>query len=182
MNPAALGTAISFAKFIFLPHQKQEDPGKTKIQSSFWAAVILLIGGLILANVVYYEAYTVANIVKPLGTIFLGWLAYFAIFRHTVFKLPRLLEQFNHLIGMMSLMLILLFWVVLARLGATIAAIVGIELAIRGHLSPGGGFAVGVAGGTAISRRQIRNIDCKKQSTFQSILEPDPKSAVFQLR
>lgn len=40
--------------------------------------------------------------------------------------------------------------IILARLGATIAAIVGIELAIRGHLSPGGGFAAGVAGGTAI--------------------------------
>jgi multicomponent Na+:H+ antiporter subunit B len=40
--------------------------------------------------------------------------------------------------------------IVLARLGATIAALVAIELAIRGHLSPGGGFAAGVAGGTAI--------------------------------
>ncbi|NEQ88631.1 MAG: cation:proton antiporter [Moorea sp. SIO2I5] len=40
--------------------------------------------------------------------------------------------------------------IVLARLGAMIAALVGIELAIRGHLSPGGGFAAGVAGGTAI--------------------------------
>jgi multicomponent Na+:H+ antiporter subunit B len=40
--------------------------------------------------------------------------------------------------------------VLLARLGATIAALVGIELAIRGHLTPGGGFAAGVAGGTAI--------------------------------
>lgn len=40
--------------------------------------------------------------------------------------------------------------IVLARLGATIAAMVCIELAIRGHLSPGGGFAAGVAGGTAI--------------------------------
>lgn len=40
--------------------------------------------------------------------------------------------------------------VILARLGATISALVGIELAIRGHLSPGGGFAAGVAGGTAI--------------------------------
>ncbi|MFQ4139826.1 Na(+)/H(+) antiporter subunit B [Nodosilinea sp. PGN35] len=40
--------------------------------------------------------------------------------------------------------------IVLARLGATIAALVGIELSIRGHLSPGGGFAAGVAGGTAI--------------------------------
>ena len=40
--------------------------------------------------------------------------------------------------------------VILARLGATITALVGVELAIRGHLSPGGGFAAGVAGGTAI--------------------------------
>ncbi|GAB4233138.1 MAG: Na(+)/H(+) antiporter subunit B [Elainellaceae cyanobacterium] len=40
--------------------------------------------------------------------------------------------------------------IVLARLGATIASLVSIELAIRGHLSPGGGFAAGVAGGTAI--------------------------------
>jgi multicomponent Na+:H+ antiporter subunit B len=40
--------------------------------------------------------------------------------------------------------------IVLARLGATIAALVCIELGIRGHLSPGGGFAAGVAGGTAI--------------------------------
>ena len=40
--------------------------------------------------------------------------------------------------------------IILARLGATISAIVAIELAIRGHLSPGGGFAAGVAGGTAI--------------------------------
>lgn len=41
--------------------------------------------------------------------------------------------------------------VVLARFGATIATLVAIELAIRGHLSPGGGFAAGVAGGTAIA-------------------------------
>lgn len=40
--------------------------------------------------------------------------------------------------------------IVLARFGATIAALVAIELSIRGHLSPGGGFAAGVAGGTAI--------------------------------
>ncbi|MGB3694856.1 MAG: Na(+)/H(+) antiporter subunit B [Spirulinaceae cyanobacterium] len=40
--------------------------------------------------------------------------------------------------------------IILARLGATIATLVSIELAIRGHLSPGGGFAAGVAGGTAI--------------------------------
>lgn len=111
MNIAALGTAISFAKFIFLPQQNDQS---AEVKLDFWAAIILLIGGLFLANVVYYEAYTVANIIKPLVTIFLGWLAYFLIFRRTVLKLPRLLEQFDHLIGMMSLMLLLLFWMVLA--------------------------------------------------------------------
>lgn len=112
MNIAALGTAISFAKFIFLPHQKQEK--QEKIQPAFWAAIALLIGGLFVANIAYYEAYSFENIVKPLATIALGWLAYFLIFRQTAVKLPRLLEQFDHLIGVMSLTLILLFWMVLA--------------------------------------------------------------------
>lgn len=40
--------------------------------------------------------------------------------------------------------------IVLARLGAIITALVCVELMLRGHLSPGGGFAAGVAGGTAI--------------------------------
>jgi multicomponent Na+:H+ antiporter subunit B len=40
--------------------------------------------------------------------------------------------------------------VVLCQLGSTVCALVAVELALRGHLSPGGGFAAGVAGGTAI--------------------------------
>jgi multicomponent Na+:H+ antiporter subunit B len=40
--------------------------------------------------------------------------------------------------------------VILARLGASVSAMICVELAIRGHLGPGGGFAAGVAGGTAI--------------------------------
>ena len=111
MNVAALGTAISFAKFIFLPYEKDKS---AEVNPGFWAAIALLIGGLFLANVVYYEAYTVANIVKPLATTALGWLAYLLVFRRTTFKLPRLLEQFDHLVGMMSLMLVLLFWMVMA--------------------------------------------------------------------
>lgn len=111
MNIAALGTAIIFAKFIFLPHQKER---QEKIQPGFWAAIALLIGGLFVANIVYYEAYSFENIVKPLATIALGWLAYFLIFRRTAVKLPRVLEQFDHLIGVMSLTLIVLFWMVLA--------------------------------------------------------------------
>ncbi|WP_421659170.1 Na(+)/H(+) antiporter subunit B [Leptothermofonsia sp. ETS-13] len=57
--------------------------------------------------------------------------------------------------------------IVLARLGATIAAIVGIELAIRGHLSPGGGFAAGVAGGTAIGLIAITSASEWMESIYQ---------------
>ena len=111
MNVAALGTAISFAKFIFLPHKPD---GEDVVKPGFWPAAILLLGGLFAANVVYYEAYSLANIVKPLATIGLGWLAYLLIFQRSVLKLPRVMEQFEHLIGGMSLMLILLFWMVMA--------------------------------------------------------------------
>lgn len=57
--------------------------------------------------------------------------------------------------------------IVLARLGATIAALVGIELAIRGHLSPGGGFAAGVAGGTAIGLIAITSSPEWMQQIYQ---------------
>ncbi|WP_416670388.1 Na(+)/H(+) antiporter subunit B [Egbenema bharatensis] len=56
--------------------------------------------------------------------------------------------------------------IVLARLGATIAALVSIELAIRGHLSPGGGFAAGVAGGTAIGLVAITSSSEWMQSVY----------------
>jgi len=57
--------------------------------------------------------------------------------------------------------------IVLARLGATIAALVCVELAIRGHLSPGGGFAAGVAGGTAIGLVAITSPSAWMESVYQ---------------
>jgi multicomponent Na+:H+ antiporter subunit B len=39
---------------------------------------------------------------------------------------------------------------ILCRIGAMVSALIFLELALRGHLAPGGGFAAGVAGGTAI--------------------------------
>ncbi len=108
MNIAALGTAISFAKFIFLPKGGQ---GTTK--PGFWPAMVILLGGLVLANGFYYEAYSLKNIVKPLLTIALGWLIYWGVIRRLSIKFPRLLEQFDHLIGVMSLMLTFLFWMVM---------------------------------------------------------------------
>lgn len=113
MNVAALGTAISFAKFIFLPHESKPETS-VAVKPGFWAAMAVLLGGLVLANVGYYEAYTLENTVKPLVTIAAGWVAYLLIFARLKIKLPRIAERLEHLIGAMSLMLMLLFWMVLA--------------------------------------------------------------------
>ena len=109
MNLAALGTAISFAKFIFLPRG-----GEGKVTPAFWQAMGVLLGGLVLANMVYYDAYTFGNIVKPLVTIFLGWLMYLFVIQRLPIKWPQTVEKFDHLIGVMSLMLLLLLGVGLA--------------------------------------------------------------------
>ena len=107
MNIAAVGTAISFAKFIFLSHSRE---GEQKIKPGFWISIIFLITGLIVANIVYPQAYNIADITKALITIAVGWLAYHLIFKKLSISLPRVFEEFEHLVGVMSLTLILLFW------------------------------------------------------------------------
>ncbi|HIK53947.1 MAG TPA: cation:proton antiporter [Synechococcales cyanobacterium M55_K2018_004] len=107
MSLASVGTAISFAKFIFVPRG-----GEQEIKPGFAGAVGLLLGGLVVANLVYPQAYTLAEMTKALITIGGGWLTYLLVFGRITVKLPRMLEQFEQLIGMMSLMLILLFWMV----------------------------------------------------------------------
>ncbi|WP_342596948.1 cation:proton antiporter [Cyanobacterium aponinum UTEX 3222] len=111
MNIAAVGTAISFAKFIFLPH---DTSAKILKQNwGFWFGVIFLLAGLIFANGFYLSTYTLSNIIKALITVFIGWLVYFVLIKKAVIKLPRILEDFDHLIGIMSLTLVGLFWMVL---------------------------------------------------------------------
>lgn len=107
MNIAAVGTAISFAKFIFLPHTKAE---AQKTKSGFWISVIFLITGLFVANIIYLPAYEITNITKALLTIAAGWVGYHLIFKKLSISLPRVFEEFEHLVGVMSLTLILLFW------------------------------------------------------------------------
>ncbi len=109
MNIATVGTVITFAKFVFLPWN-QNQSGKTR--SSFWWGMVILIGGLILANGVNYEVYTVDNLLKSLVKIAIGWLAYLLILRKSAIKLPSAIEKFEHLIGGMSLILILVLWMV----------------------------------------------------------------------
>lgn len=107
MNLGAVGTAMVYAKFILLPHGQ----GKP-VRASFWIPMLLLLGALIATSGMYLEGYTPANMIKNLAIIAVGWLAYFLIFQRVVLKLPRVLEQLEHLIGVMvvmSLALILLF-------------------------------------------------------------------------
>ena len=119
MNVATLGTVITFAKFIFLPRESSLAEGKKT--PGFWWGMAILLGGLIAANGFYLEAYAIQNIIKPLVTVALGWLAYFLIFKRLAIKLPRVMEKIDHLIGVMSLMLILLFfWIVWTRLPISI--------------------------------------------------------------
>lgn len=110
LNIATVGTIATFAKFIFLPHQGESKP----IRPGFWVAVLLLLGGLLVANGIDYQVYTAANVGKALAKVGVGWLVYWLVIRRVVLKLPRVQEQLEHLIGGMSLMLVLLFWMVLA--------------------------------------------------------------------
>ncbi|MGB3533638.1 MAG: cation:proton antiporter [Microcoleaceae cyanobacterium] len=114
MNIVAIGTAISFAKFIFLPYERNKEKGK--IRSNLWAAMVILLGGLFVANGFYYQAYTVENIIKPLISIIIGWLIYLFIIKKLTIKLPRVIEQFDHLIGVMILMITILFWIIWTQL------------------------------------------------------------------
>ncbi len=109
---AAVGTAISFGKFIFLPR----GDSSTVRPGVLWA-VALLIGGLLVGNIVYPQGYTLSEMVKALVTIAAGWLLYWLVVRQVSVKLPRVFEEFDNLIGAMSLMLVLLFWVGVSWLG-----------------------------------------------------------------
>ncbi|MFM7475603.1 MAG: cation:proton antiporter, partial [Microcystis aeruginosa] len=51
---------------------------------------------------------------KALAVIGAGWWLYLVVFKKLSLKLSRVWEQFDHLVGMMSIMLVLLFWMVLA--------------------------------------------------------------------
>ena len=116
MNIAAIGTAAVLAKFIFLPFTKTS----TKMNNSFWMAAVVLLASLAAGSALYLEPYTTANLIKSLVTIAGGWLAYYLFVRKQVRKqlatdsgqiaLFQASERIDHLIGSMSIVLLLLFW------------------------------------------------------------------------
>ena len=112
LNLAATGTAILYAQFIFLPHQRDDKEGWLTTKPGLWWAVGLLIGAMVLANGAYLGAYTLPNLIKVLAIIGVGWLIQRLLLVRVSLSLPRGLEAFEHLIGGMSLALIVLFWMV----------------------------------------------------------------------
>lgn len=114
MNLAAVGTAISFAKFLFLKPAAAPQAAPFAANGGFWAAIALLLGGLVASNGFYLEAYSLDSIVKALLTIGAGWLLYWTVVRRLAVKASQVAEEFDHLMGAMGLTSIALFWMALS--------------------------------------------------------------------
>lgn len=122
MNLAAIGTAIVMAKFIGLPRRGPGYPATAGLASQpsdlplgFWGAIILLIGSLLVAQYFYFypTAYSGATLLKTGSILAIGWLIHALLIQRLPGQFPRQWEQLEHLIGMMSVMLVVLFWMVL---------------------------------------------------------------------
>jgi multicomponent Na+:H+ antiporter subunit D len=125
MTMAAVGTAIAFAKFLFLPVQWRKPDSESaappiKLKPGFWIAMVILLGGLVAANGLHLDLYTQESLTKALLTAAGGWLAYGLVFRHFPIILPRVVEEFEHLIGIMSLVLVGLLWLLIQQASAPI--------------------------------------------------------------
>ncbi|MBE9060473.1 cation:proton antiporter [cf. Phormidesmis sp. LEGE 11477] len=129
LSVVAVGSAIAFAKFIFLPFAASPKvgdlavatnlpatnlpaikPSKSRTDVWFWAAMLLLTVGLVAVGGLTLEAYSVQKVVQSLGTIGAGWLAYLLIFKKIKLALPTAPERFEHLMGVMSLVLVIFLW------------------------------------------------------------------------
>lgn len=130
LSVTAVGSAIAFAKFIFLPFvispKASESlvagdlsiatkPSKGRTDSWFWAAILLLALGLLAVSGLTLEAYNVQKIVQSLGTVAAGWLAYLLVFKKVKIALPTAPERFEHLLGVMSLVLVIFLWSISRR-------------------------------------------------------------------
>lgn len=110
LNLAAVGTAILYAKFIFLPHRSHDSQAFIK-NPGLGVALLLLLTALVGLNFAYLpQTLTWFNALKALGVIGAGWLIWGQWIRTMPLRIPRVMENFEHLIGAMSVMLVLVFW------------------------------------------------------------------------
>jgi multicomponent Na+:H+ antiporter subunit D len=117
LNGAAVGTATLYAKFVFLPHQASEKPDRWTSKPGLWMAVTLLLGALLIVNLGYLDVYTGSTVAKTLLLIGAGFLIHQLLIQRVTLTLPQTMEKFEHLIGGMSLILVVLFWITWSWLG-----------------------------------------------------------------
>ncbi|MGI0482401.1 cation:proton antiporter [Geminocystis sp. CENA526] len=110
MNIIAVGTGIYFIQLILLPYQKNV---QEKSHSYLELAVTILIVGILGANIIYFSAYSFINILKALITFAISCLFYAFIFRKNTIQIPRILEKFDHLVGFMTIISVLLYGILL---------------------------------------------------------------------
>lgn len=106
MIVAAAGTAISFAKFVFLPRIRPFGEAPAAL-----VPMSLLLSGLALYGILP-GVYGIDELLKAGATLAAGWVAYLVLFSRIRFRLPTRLERFQDLVGMMCLMLLALLWAV----------------------------------------------------------------------
>jgi multicomponent Na+:H+ antiporter subunit D len=119
MNIISIGTAISFSKFIFLPHTKltfeSMDGGKRIETKTFYPylAIAMLLLCLVAGSLTHLDVYVTSLMLKAVVIILIGWSCYHLIIKKLTVKLPREFEKVDHLIGLMTLMIVTLFWKIL---------------------------------------------------------------------
>ncbi|MFK8183818.1 MAG: cation:proton antiporter [Phormidesmis sp.] len=114
LNIAAVGTAIAFAKFIFLPFSKDL---KSNLSNGFWAAMALLLVALVTTSALSPDTlssvYTATSIFKALITVAAGGVLYTLFYPRLATErlaLPVGPERLDNIMGAMVLMLLFLFW------------------------------------------------------------------------
>ena len=110
LNGAAVGTATLYAKFVFLPHQVRKKTDWWTAKPGLWMALALLLGALLIVNLGYLDVYTGSTVAKTLLLIGTGFLIHQLLIQRVAWALPQTMEKFEHLIGGMSLILVVLFW------------------------------------------------------------------------
>lgn len=106
MSAAAVGTAVVYGHLLFVPWRWSGESPSSGLQG----ALAVLLGGLMLANGVDLDVFTGSEMGKALLTIALGWGLYWGVSRWWSLPLPHAGERLEHLLGMMSLGLVVLFW------------------------------------------------------------------------
>ncbi len=108
LSICSMGTTIVFAPVLFLPFTKDYE------QKTLWGfkwGSLLLIGGLILGNLFYLDAYRFSKILSTLTKIFFGILIYCIATNKFNFNYKSPLEKFENLIGILTIVTIVIFGV-----------------------------------------------------------------------